>query len=77
MQPGSEGFVTCSGRIVLGCECGEKMVLLGREEDWRSERTVFECGGCGQELTLAARADEKALGVVGLLRGGRKPDSQG
>ena len=33
-------------------ECGERLVLLGLEEDWRSEgRTAFECE-CGRELTL-------------------------
>ena len=36
-------FIECSGRIVLWCEeCGEALVLLGREEDWGSERTFFE-----------------------------------
>jgi DNA-directed RNA polymerase subunit RPC12/RpoP len=38
---------------VLECSCGERVLLLGRESDWSSEgRTVFECGGCGRELTL-------------------------
>ena len=77
LQSGLESFVTCSGRIVLECECGEKLVLLGREDDWRSERTVFECGGCRQELTLADRTEEEAFSMGELLRGRTKPGSQG
>ena len=52
--------IETSGRIVLRCEgCGEKLVLLGSEEDWRSEgRTSFGCGGCGEELTLDDRLPE-------------------
>ncbi|MDP9478257.1 MAG: hypothetical protein M3R38_21690 [Actinomycetota bacterium] len=40
-----------SGRTVLGCQgCGERLVLVGLEEDWRSEgRTTF---ACGEEVTL-------------------------
>jgi hypothetical protein len=54
-------FIECSGRIVLWCEeCGEALVLLGREEDWGSERTFFECH-CGQKLTLANRRNEGVL----------------
>jgi hypothetical protein len=63
MQPfaGSGRFIECSGRIVLWCaECGEALVLLGREEDWGSERTFFECH-CGQRLTLANRRNDEAL----------------
>jgi hypothetical protein len=57
----SERFVECSGRIVLECdECGEGLILLGREEDWRSERTFFECH-CGRALTLAHRRDTGIL----------------
>ncbi len=46
-----------SGGLVLECErCKERLVLLGPEEDWRSEgRTSFGCGGCGEELALADR----------------------
>ncbi len=42
-----------SGRTVLGCRrCGEGLILVGLEEDWRSEgRTTFGCA-CGEELTL-------------------------
>jgi predicted SprT family Zn-dependent metalloprotease len=48
----SERFVTCSERTVLECRCGEKLILLGRNVDWRKEgRTLFECGGCGEKLS--------------------------
>ena len=48
-----EHFVDCSKSLVIECQCGEKLLLLGRESDWRSEkRTVFECGGCGKKLSL-------------------------
>ncbi len=48
-----------SDRIVLGCEaCGERVVLLGREDDWYSEgRRSFTCE-CGAKLTLADRVRE-------------------
>ncbi len=78
MQPGpeSERFVPCSGRIILDCECGERLVLIGLEADWRSERrTVFECE-CGEELTLADRLDKEASAVVGLPRDLRFPDGR-
>ena len=51
--PEEEHFVTCSKSIVLECRCGEKLLLLGRKADWRKEgRTVFECNGCGEKLSL-------------------------
>ncbi len=58
-----------SGRIVLGCgSCGERVMLLGREDDWYSEgRTVFACG-CGARLTLADRVEEGDLDFAELLR---------
>jgi DNA-directed RNA polymerase subunit RPC12/RpoP len=47
-------FITCSKSIVLECRCGEKLILLGREADWRKEgHTVFLCSGCGKRLSLA------------------------
>ena len=50
-----------SEQIVLTCEeCGEKLVLFGPEDDWRSRRPVFQCE-CGQKLVLDSRADEEAL----------------
>ncbi len=71
-----ERFVLCSERIVLECQCGERMVLLGLEEDWDSEgRTAFKCE-CGEELTLADRLDEEALGARGLLRRLRAPSDR-
>ena len=46
-------------QIVLTCEdCGEKLVLFGTEEDWRSRRAVFICEH-GHKLTLDGRADEE------------------
>ncbi len=62
MQPRSEPerFVSCSDQIVLQCRCGEVLILLGLEEDWHSERTVFKCQ-CGQGLTLADRPAEELL----------------
>ncbi len=57
----SERVIDCSGRMVLECnECGEALILLGREEDWRSERMFFECH-CRQRLTLMNRLDAGVL----------------
>ncbi len=80
MQPdsNSDQFVVCSGRTILGCRCGERIILIGLEEDWYLEgHTVFECE-CGEEITLADSLyedpvsdedlDEEALGVRELLR---------
>ena len=50
----SEWYVLCPDRTVLGCRCGESLILLGREEDWYSEgRTTFGCHHCGGALSLA------------------------
>ncbi len=61
MQPvdeRSERYVLLTERIVLECEnCAERLVLFGTEEDWESERTVFECE-CGEMLTLQDRYEE-------------------
>jgi hypothetical protein len=66
-EPTRERFVTSSGRIILECNCGERLILLGHEDDWRSERTVFRCE-CGQSLTLAGnRLVEGVLGLEKLL----------
>ena len=56
-EASSEGrFVDCSEGLVLECRCGEKLLLLGRESDWRSEgRTTFESGWCGKILSLKDR----------------------
>jgi hypothetical protein len=64
-----------SGRIVLGCGCGERLILLGREDDWYAEgRSTFECE-CGRELTLANRVEESP-GLADLFRGLVIPDRQ-
>ena len=48
-------------QIVLTCEdCGEKLILFGTEEEWRSRYAVFACGS-GHKLTLDGRADEEVL----------------
>ena len=54
-------FIECLGRIILWCgECGEALVLLGCEEDWRVQRTFFECH-CDQKLTPANRHEGGVL----------------
>ncbi len=59
-----------SEQIALECgSCGERVVLLGREGDWRSEgRGMFACG-CGAEITLADRLGEGGLAISKLMRG--------
>jgi hypothetical protein len=58
-----------SERIVLGCGCGERLVLLGREDDWYAEgRNAFECE-CGEKLTLSNRVEEREPGIADLIRG--------
>jgi hypothetical protein len=48
-------------QIVLTCEeCGEKLVLFGTEEDWRSRFAVFLCA-YGHKLTIDGRAEEEVL----------------
>jgi hypothetical protein len=66
---GVDHYLELSDRIVLGCRsCGERVVLLGREDDWYSEgRTAFACE-CGARLTLADRVGED-LAIVELMRG--------
>ncbi len=62
-------FVLCTKRIVLECRCGEKLALLGLQDDWYSERTSFECE-CGRRLTLANRVEEEVPpSLAELLRG--------
>ena len=56
-------------RIILICEeCGERLVLTGPEDDWRSRRAVFKCE-CGERVTLAGCADREDLGAVGVTLG--------
>ena len=58
-DPVSERYVLCPDRTVLGCRCGESLILLGREEDWYSEgRTTFECHQCGGPISIANMLDE-------------------
>ena len=65
----SDKTVPCSARIVLDCDCGEQLILLGLEEDWRSEqRTDFECS-CGEALNLSNRLNEDVLAFRRLMRG--------
>ena len=64
----SEHSVPCSGRINLECKrCRELLILLGLEDDWRSERSTFECE-CGEKLTLADRSYGETLAIGELLR---------
>ena len=64
-----EHTLESSGRIILECGCGERLILLGLEEDWRSEqRTKFECS-CGKGLTLSDRLNEDILEFRRLMRG--------
>lgn len=50
----------CSEEMVLECSCGEQIILLGTEDDWRSRRAIFKCT-CGQRITLDDHVDEEAL----------------
>ncbi len=55
----SERFVLSTAQQVLECHCGERLMLLGREEDWYAEgRTAFACGGCGRSIALVETMDE-------------------
>ena len=50
-----------SGRIVLECDCGERLILIGPMAVRRSGR-VLECL-CGERFTLAGRvADQDVTG---------------
>jgi hypothetical protein len=67
-----EHTLESSGRIVLECGCGERLVLLGLEEDWRSEqRMTFECS-CGKGLSFSDRLNEDVLEFRRLMRGAFK-----
>lgn len=71
MEP-EERTLECSRRIVLECGCGERLILLGLEEDWRSEQhTDFECS-CGKGLNLSNRLNEDVLEFRRLMRGAFK-----
>jgi hypothetical protein len=64
----ADNSVTWSDRIILECKrCGDSLILLGLEEDWRSEGTRLECR-CGAKLTLADRTDDEAIAIKKLLQ---------
>jgi hypothetical protein len=64
-----EHTLESSGRIVLECGCGERLMLLGLEVDWRSEQRIeFECS-CGNGLTFSDRLNEDVLEFRRLMRG--------
>ncbi len=43
-------------RTILACGCGELLVVLGGEDEWRSEGMAsFECGACDSRITLPER----------------------
>ena len=47
--------IQCSDQIILSCQCGERVVLIGRPVDWYDEeRLEFSCE-CGRILTLSDR----------------------
>ena len=53
-----------SGQIVLICEeCGERLVLIGADEAWRSEQAAFECE-CGEKATLTNCIDAEDPGSL-------------
>jgi hypothetical protein len=48
-------------QIILMCEeCGEKLIIFGSEEDWRSRWPIFVCE-CSHKLTLDGPLDEEIL----------------
>ncbi len=50
-----------SEQSILTCrECGEKLILLGHQEDWYSRRAIF-IGDCGHKLSLGSSTDEEVL----------------
>jgi len=48
-------------RTILACKCGELLVVLGGEDEWRHEggRTSFECGACDSRITLPEHEDRR------------------
>jgi hypothetical protein len=71
----SERTIDTSGQIVLECGgCGERVILLGHEDDWsREHRHAFKCSGCNKAVTLADRVDGAAYTTKSLLRSSIKP----
>lgn len=56
-----ERVVLYPERIVLECTCGDRIIVLGHEDDWYSEgRTTFECE-CGRMLAFPPRVGKGEL----------------
>jgi hypothetical protein len=51
LDPRAESFV-------FECGCGEKVVIVGRAEDWLPRNPVFRCN-CGERLTFSDNAKEE------------------
>jgi hypothetical protein len=45
----------CPDSIVLSCQCGEVVVLIGRAIDWYEEDHLEFACECGRILTLSDR----------------------
>jgi hypothetical protein len=46
-------YTWCPQSTVVQCECGEKLVLIGQEDNyWRWGNTLLECGGCEEKFVL-------------------------
>lgn len=54
-----------SGHLVLECDCGERMTLVGSVvvRRWRSGRLVIECG-CGESFVLDGLEDKSPVGEL-------------
>lgn len=53
-----ERVVLYPERMVLECACGERIIVLGHEDDWDVEGcSTFECG-CGRMLAFPPRVGE-------------------
>ena len=54
-----ERIIECQDRIVLSCQCGERIVLIGRPVDWyKEDRLEFSCQ-CGRSLSFADSLPDK------------------
>jgi hypothetical protein len=75
----SECTIDTSGQIVLECSgCGERVILLGQEDDWsREHRHAFECSGCTKTVTLADRVDGTSYTMKSLMRSSIRPLNPG
>ena len=61
---------------ILACGCGQLLIVLGGEDEWRLEgQASFECGVCDSRITLPehdehqgqGEADYRSLSVEELL----------